>query len=233
MRFLNKYKNITKLDRFNFPQLPLRIFKFQRPKWKRFQKQAALSKKSSLVFVNPFITKNSYKQWEKIQNYYRLGLQIKKKIMVFFDDSVSLKSIKKTVNNTKKTNNEFLLSVFFKPQFRLDILLWRLNFFSSSFSARQSINEGEVLLNGHIGSNNSFVKKGDIVSFSSLKSLSSFSLDFLLKRQYVKQSFYSFVEVDFYTKTLVVVKDLNDLTLDDFNLLMNEYYDLKKFRDYL
>jgi ribosomal protein S4 len=233
MRFLNKYKNITKLDRFNFPQLPLRIFKFQRPKWKRFQKQAALSKNSSLAFVNPFITKNSYKQWEKIQNYYRLGLQIKKKIMVFFDDSVSLKSIKKTVNNTKKTNNEFLLSVFFKPQFRLDILLWRLNFFSSSFSARQSINEGEVLLNGHIGSNNSFVKKGDIVSFSSLKSLSSFSLDSLLKRQYVKQSFYSFVEVDFYTKTLVVVKDLNDLTLDDFNLLMNEYYDLKKFRDYL
>ena len=74
---------------------------------------------------------------------------------------------------------------------------------------------------------------GDIVSFASLKSLSSCSLDSLLKRQYVKQCFYSFVEVDFYTKTLVVVKDLHDLTLDDFNLLMNEYYDLKKFRDYL
>jgi len=83
MRFINKYKNVTKIDRFNFPQLPLRIFKFQRPKWKRFQKQAALFKKSSLVFVNPFITKNSYKQWEKIQNYYRLGLQIKKKSWFF------------------------------------------------------------------------------------------------------------------------------------------------------
>jgi hypothetical protein len=77
------------------------------------------------------------------------------------------------------------------------------------------------------------LKKGDIISFQSYKNIETFSFNSISKNKYVKQNFYSFVEVDFYTKTLVVVKDLNDLTLDDFSLLITEYFDLKKFRDYL
>ena len=60
MRFLNKYKKLVKLDRFAFPQFSLRILKFQRPKWKKFQKQAIISKKSTCHFINPLILKNSY-----------------------------------------------------------------------------------------------------------------------------------------------------------------------------
>ena len=39
MRFLNKYKNFSKLDRISFSQIPLRIMRFKRPKWVRLQKQ--------------------------------------------------------------------------------------------------------------------------------------------------------------------------------------------------
>jgi ribosomal protein S4 len=233
MRFSNRYKKLVKLERFSFPQLPLRILKFQRPKWKKFQKQALVSKKALPRFVNPLVLKNSYKQWEKVQNYYKSGIQIKKKAIALFDDSITVKSIRKTVLNNHKTNRDILLSTFIKPEFRADILLSRLNFFSSSFSARQSINEKEILLNGKPFLSNVFLKKGDIISFQSYKNIETFSFNSISKNKYVKQNFYSFVEVDFYTKTLVVVKDLNDLTLDDFSLLITEYFDLKKFRDYL
>jgi len=233
MRFLNKYKKLVKLDRFAFPQFPLRILKFQRPKWKKFQKQAIISKKSACHFINPLILKNSYKQWDKVQNYYKSGIQIKKKVIALFDDSVSIRSIKKAILKNKKTNREILLSSLVKPEYRADILLSRLNFFSSSFSARQSINEGEILLNGKFFLSNLFLKKGDIVSFKSSKALNSSSLSTILSRKYVKQNYCPFVEVDFYSKTLVIVKDLEELTLDDFNLLITEYFDLKKFRDYL
>jgi ribosomal protein S4 len=233
MRFLNKYKKIATLDRFIYPQLALRVLKFRRPKWKKFQKQVLNSKKSTPVFINPFILKNSFKQWEKVKNYYKSGLQFKKKLMVWFDDAANIKIIKKQVLKNQKSNKDILLSTFLKSEFRVDILLWRLNFFPSSYSARQSLNEGSILLNGKPTLSNTLLKKGDILSFRLTKSPSSFSLKDTFSSIYTKQSFCSFVEVDFYTKTLVVIKDLNDLTLDDFSLIITEYFDLKKFRDYL
>ena len=162
-----------------------------------------------------------------------LGDTNKKKAMVLFDDAVSISSIKKEINKSTKVNRDIFLAGFLKPEYRADILLWRLNFFSSSFSARQSINEGEVLLNGKTFVSNITLKKGDILMFNSKKVCSSFSLESFLKRQSVQRTFSTFVEIDFYTKTLVIVKDLEDLTSDDFNLLFTEYFDLKKFRDYL
>ena len=120
-----------------------------------------------------------------------------------------------------------------KPEFRADILLWRLNFFPSSFAARQSINEGEVKLNDKIFVSNKILKKGDLLSFNSSKTEAKLSLDLLLNKIYSNPKFCSFVEIDFYTKTVAIIKDLNELTLDDFNFLVNEYFDLKKFRDYI
>lgn len=231
MRFINKYKNLSKLDRFSFPQFYTRILRFQRPKWKRFQKWALTNKKTFPTFVNPFIIKNSYKQWEKVKHYYKYGIQIKKKAQVLFDTSLTVNSLKKQINKNKKTNKDIFLSSFLRPEFRVDILLWRLNFFSSSFNARQSINEGEVLLNGQKIFSNVFLKKGDVVAFFSKKTF--LSTKTLLSRVFTSQKFCTFAEVDYYTKTVVIVKDLKDLTVDDFSLLVQEFFDLKKFRDYL
>jgi hypothetical protein len=114
MRFLNKYKKIATLDRFIYPQLALRVLKFRRPKWKKFQKQFLNSKKSTPVFINPFILKNSFKQWEKVKNYYKSGLQFKKKLMVWFDDAANIKIIKKQVLKNQKSNKDILLSTFLK-----------------------------------------------------------------------------------------------------------------------
>ncbi len=41
--------------------------------------------------------------------------------------------------------------------------------------------------------------------------------------------FLTFVEVDYYTKTIVVLKDYKELSVEDLYLLITEYIDLKNF----
>jgi ribosomal protein S4 len=233
MRFLNKYKNFSKLDKISFSQIPLRIMRFKRPKWVRLQKQLLNTQRSELSFFNPLTLKTSFKQWDKAKNYYKLGIQIKKKLMTLFDSSVNINSVKKQILNKKNKSKEIFLHGFLRHEFRTDILLWRLNFFSSSFSARQSINEGEIRLNDKIFLSNKILKKGDLIYFESYKEDSSFCLSSILNKIYSNPRFCSFVEVDFYTKTIIIIKDLEELSQDDFNFLVNEYFDLKKFRDYI
>jgi len=232
MRIVNKYKKIPKLDRFSYPQFPLRILRFQRPKWKKFQKSALNFQKSNCTFVNPLTLKLSYKQWEKVQNYYKAGIQIKRKIIALFDDSIKITCVRKNLLKKTKLNNNIFLSTLVKPEFRLDILLWRLCLFSSSFSARQSINNKQITVNNKFVAGNFFLKKGDIISFDS-ESFLKINLSSNFSRIYTQQKYCTFVEVDVYSQTLVVVKDLKDLTSDDFNFFINEYVDLKKFRDYI
>ena len=104
--------------------------------------------------------------------------------------------------------------------------------FSSSFSARQSINNKQITVNNKFVAGNFFLKKGDIISFDS-DSFLKINLSSNFSRIYTQQKYCTFVEVDVYSQTLVVVKDLKDLTSDDFNFFINEYVDLKKFRDYI
>lgn len=41
--------------------------------------------------------------------------------------------------------------------------------------------------------------------------------------------FLTFVEIDYYTKTIVVLKDYKELSVEDLYLLITEYIDLKNF----
>ena len=41
-----------------------------------------------------------------------------------------------------------------------------------------------------------------------------------------------FVEIDFYTNTIIIVKDISDLTNEDLILIVSEAFDLKKFKNY-
>ena len=234
MRFIPKYKKISKLDNSLSPRISLRVLKFRRPKWKKVQKGLITTFKGSKSFVNPMILKNSYQHWDKVKNYYRDGIQFKTRVLSMYDNSFTINFFKKEILlNKKKTIKDTLLFGFIKPEFRIDILLWRLNFFSSSFQARQSINEGEIKLNNKKILGNVFLKKGDIISFSSCKSLSSSNITNIFSKLFNNDIFCTFIEVDFYTQTIVIIKNFEELTADDFSLFLTEYFDLKKFKDYL
>jgi ribosomal protein S4 len=122
-----------------------------------------------------------------------------------------------------------LINLFIKPCFRVDILLWRLNFFNSSFFARQYINEGKILINSKRVKGNYFLKKGDVISFKSE------SIDLFLKFLSLKPNsqIYTFVEFDNYLKRIVLIKDLKEFSNEDLNLMVKNFFDTNKLKDYI
>jgi len=226
MRYLNKYKNFT--NTFSISNtIPARVFNFKRPKWKRVQ--TSLQKKSNniKVFLNNSIIKSKYRSWDKLKNYFKEGLLIKNSLVNLFDQSVSLKFFKRGLKykNFTKLKDHFLFN-FIKLNFRLDILLWKLSFFSSSFHASQAIMSGKIFINNKkiYSTNNIFLKEGDVIFIDDFSTRIS---------PFHSELFFSILEVDYYTKTIIFTKDIDSLNFKDLIFFVKTYLSLKKFKDYV
>ena len=111
------------------------------------------------------------------------------------------------------------MSVIFIPSFfqtyRLDLLLYNLNFFASIYQARQSIKNGLVLINNKpFLSENTVLAKGDIVCLLDDKN----NLPQMIK----KELRFSFLEIDYYTQTFIILKNLNNINYQDIVYNFNE-----------
>jgi len=226
MRFYKKYKNYYKITSF-FKTFPVsRILKFNRPKWKKLQLFLNTKIGTQQTFFNHSILKVNYKHWDKLKNNYKDGLNIKSAICNLFDNSVSTQFFKKEfLSSTKFLTKNLIASSLFKLLYRIDILLWKLNFFESSFQARQAINNSNVLVNNKKVGSTSFVTKGDTISLINVVPV--------LKSKKNPTFLYSFLEVDYYSNTVVIIKDLFQLSLEDSSLLSREVISIKKFIDYI
>ena len=234
MRLHSKYKGYNQLSQL-FDKFPLRILKFKNTKWKKIQKVLSTSHSNKKKFVENFSIKVPYKTWEKISNYYKEGHKLKNSISMLYDKAVSVsyfRSILKS-NTLSSTLRNMYLHTLLKPEFRLDILLWRLNFFESSYQARQAINEKKVKVNQKRVAGNFFLSKGEIISFSDSFNFKNLDINEKINKNTQSDIIFSFVEVDYYSNTIVLIKNLKDLTTDDFHLLLNETYNIKKIKDYI
>jgi len=238
MRFQTRYKQFSKPNKF-IVELPQKIKTFKHSKWGFLQKKyfKILKNKKfrkSEKRKNPLILRIKQKKWERIKKAYKEGLEFKTSIITSFDNSITTRFLKKQLNlSTKKVTKEVLLNCLIKPCFRIDILLANLFFFKTTFHARQAINEGIILINFKKIKSNVFVKQGDIISFNTQKSDSFFYFNSFFINNKKIQKFYSFLEYDLYTKTIVVVKNFNDLTRDDLMLLVKDSMDLNTLKNYL
>ena len=231
MRLRCKYKGYNHLTH-SFEQFPLRVLKFKSTKWKRLQKVLSLSA-TTKKFTENLSIKVPFKSWDKINNYYKEGNRLKNVIFNLYDKSVSASYLKSVLKNSSSNIRKMYLYALLKPEFRIDILLWRLNFFSSSYQARQYINNGDILVNKKSVLGNFFLSKGDIISFNEKIDLSIINPKKIKLRNSIIDFILTFVEVDYYTNTIVVIKNLDELTSDDFYLLITEFYNLKKIKDYI
>lgn len=220
MRFLNKYKihgNFASASK----KLPLRIVKFNRPKWAKIKNKVVRIKKQP--FVNVLINKLPFKSISRVKKYYKVKLQTKKYISSLFDNTINFKK-----NSSFKLKKDLICAYLVKPLFRIDILLWYLNYFSSSFESRQNINSKKVLVNEETIKANYFIKKGDIISLNFRLSFEKSHTYNSIKKKYVpNKMFFSFLEYDYYTNTIIVLKDLKDLTIEDLRLLIEESMKVK------
>jgi ribosomal protein S4 len=233
MRLSNRYKILSKPNNFVF-EFPERINRFKRSKWQFLQKKILKSSLKKVRRETSFTLKAPLHSWEKIQNAYKIGLTFKSAIMTSFDNSITTKLLKKAVfARTNRSTKDLLIQSLIKPYFRLDILLTSLEFFKTPFHARQFINDGNVLLNFKKVKSNVFVEKGDVIVFTSERSDDFLYANSFLKNKIKFTKFYSFVESDLYTKTIVVVKNINELTEEDIFLLLPQSYDINVLRSYL
>ena len=153
MRKITKYKKLSLYNKSRsnhsfLSELPKKIYSFKKTKWKILQSFGKETNRK--LFINNLIIKlkSQKKEWSQLRSYYKDGLFVKNNLNNYFDNSFKSSFWKKNLKNKKSLNKKFLfLSCLVLPEFRLDILLWRLQFFKSPFQARQSIVNNEVFIN--------------------------------------------------------------------------------------
>lgn len=243
MRFINRYKGYNKLFSI-FEKFPLRIGHFKSTKWKKVQKLLSFRTKQKNIkkrkprrklFFNNFLTKVSTRAWYRVEKYYENGRRIKTAISSLFDKTLPTSFYRKTLNLRHKSRliSQIYSNTLIKPEFKLDILLWRLNFFRSCYQSSQAISEKKVKVNGKCVKGNYYLSKGDIITFCSSRPLSALSVKNVKFNFLFSKKFLTFVEVDYYSNCIVVLKGFDDLSLEDFYILVKEHYSLKKVKDYI
>ena len=165
-----------------------------------------------------------FNSFEKVKKAYKNGLLQKNNMRQFFGATLTLKYLKKQALLKKNVFYEF----YIKPFFKLDILLWKLKFFHSIKEAQQHISSKNVFVNDVvINSYNFFLSKGDIIKILN-KNINVFN------KTGLNTSFIlSFCDVDFYSYKIIVLKDLSDLTVNDFGLVFNYFVGLRSYIYYL
>lgn len=226
MRFLNKYKHSNTAKMF-LKHCSIRVLKFKKSKWKILHTRFKSKKKNTPIFCDHLLTKTSYKRWDKVKLHYREGLDLKRSIFKFFDNSLSIKHFKTIFKvYQKETFSPLISMVLIKPLFKLDILLWKLCLCDSVHQVRQFIQQGLIKLNGLTIIQSKDLRVGDMITFTIAQKY-SFNRNF-------KNSFLNAcVEIDYYTGSIVVLKDFNQLTREDLSTLGFDAINFHRFIDYI
>jgi ribosomal protein S4 len=215
MRKINKFKIYKYLSR-STAKLSLRVLKFRRPKWFKIQKNIKYKKKSRLL--NFFLIKRKFKFWDRLKKNYKMSLFTKKQYQFLFDGLASLSKSKKKQRILHIKKN-FFFEKFAKPEYRLNILLWNLHFTNSVHMSKKLVESKQFSVNGKSIGSIVFLKKGDVVTFKS-----NFTLDLAknIKKYFFFAKLLSFVEIDYYSCSFIVIKESNLLSVEDLYLLLKE-----------
>jgi len=230
MRLKKKYKIFglsQKLNRSNSignPLIPTKILELNRTKWKRIKDLKKLSVNS--LFIDPFSVQHSFDTWTRLNSHRTESYKAKNELEKRFDFAVRNSFFSKVFLNLKSKNKENIFTqILIKPEFRIDILLSRLKFFATSYQVRQHLNSNLILVNNKPVSGNFFLKKGDVITFKK-GIFKSPVTDRLLNNEML----FSFVEIDYYSQTLVLLKDYTSLTFEDFSFFLFEKIQLNKLK---
>ena len=197
---------------------------------KRKKSKLLFKSKKKCTFVNNLILKVFLKRWYKLKKKYSENLKLKRVVSQIFDNSIKNSLFKKEIHkkNSLKLFNKQFNSIFIKPIFKINILLTKLFFFKNVYQANQFIFSNKILLNNEPASPNQFLKKGDVISFNFLPP----KILLVLKSTSRHISFFNFIEIDHYSKTIIILKDYNSLSNEDTCLVYKDYLNLKYFSDY-
>jgi len=100
-------------------------------------------------------------------------------------------------------------------------------FFKNINLAKDAIKKCWVTVNKCRVNVNYILSKGDIISFNYYKSdiIKKNKFKNIASNYFKNKLFFSFFEIDHFTKTIVIIKDLKELSLSDMRLLCDRFVD--------
>lgn len=217
MRKIHKYHQFY-TSKFSLRKFPLRITKLRAAKWIGVRVRLT-KKRRQKIFINHLKVKVKFKRWERKKRLYSKELQAKRVLYLIYGKSFGLRQLRNEKGHV--LHRQHISAFMAKPFFRLDILLWYLDFFSSNYQAKQFITAGAVRVNNKKVTSLLLLSKGDVITLDRnvIKKVRSS----VIRKQHSKvRTIFSFVELDYYTGNIVIVKSLQELDLQDYALMIQD-----------
>jgi ribosomal protein S4 len=167
----------------------------------------------------------SLKIWERLKDNYKESLNVRRGFYQTYESCVSYRELKKQLFLGGVCDKITFLRKILRFEFRIDILLYKLRFFKSSYEARVYLNKGLIRVNSRVVKGNCFVKSGDIITCDHVTSY-KYNLDCLKKSFFLRNCF----EIDFYTGTIIVLRSYNQIYESEIPYFFIKYFDWQKFR---
>jgi ribosomal protein S4 len=218
MRLEAKYKIYLK-SRGCVDTFAKRLVTLKRSKWKNFCLKKRFRKRYTFTnYFSPSLKKIRHRLF-KMKWYYNNCLLSKTKMLQLYDFSYNVQKAKKDILFLKKLKYKDLFKyLVFKQIYRLDVILWRLNIYSSTFQAKQAIQKKAILVNNKKSSVNYLIKNGDIIKMA--ENQYSFKIRQILNTFKLYPKYYSFLEFDPYSGIFIVLKNYTECILDDITLTL-------------
>lgn len=185
----------------------------------------------SLVRISkPFIKRAKY--------LFKERLHMKFWVFKYFNTLYSIKYFKNTFkkySNMKRVLNFSL--IFIKLDTRLDLILYRVAFFTSAFLARFAIRNG--LVEFFTCANKVFFQKKTEKLFPKkdtfIRILFSSPYSFKRVKKHFAPSFYlpSFIEIDYYLQEVIILKKFNEVDSYDLTNSIKEPLSFYKFKNFI
>jgi hypothetical protein len=218
MRKLPKYKLYNKVKAIL--KFPVRILKFKRSKWNKLKESIDnnnIFKKNKIFDIG--VIKNELKVWKKVKRVYKERLQLYSLLKIVFDNSIDLNKLKQF--SVCKQRKSRLIKNFLKEYYKICGLLWISNCYASNSEVRQKINSNVVFINNKRAFSNICLKKGDIINIKDC----TIRISKNFKKYNLIAQILSYIEIDYYSQTITILKDIDELSDEDFYLLFTTYID--------
>lgn len=222
MRQLYKYKHFNNID--FIAKFPVKVLKFKRPKWHRLQEQYRSRTLLGKELVDITSVKNEFKAWDKVRSSFKNRLKDYSFISASLNNSINLKKLKKASSITSRKAR--FSNLYFQNYYKVCTLTWLSHFFTSAVEARQQIHSKKIFVNNRIPSQNAILTKGDMISWSDTK----YDFSAIIKKYNKNISLLTHADIDYYSQNIVLVKDLADLSEEDYFLLSLDYINLQTLR---
>lgn len=241
MRLRQKYKLFKQLKTWKlFNYIPNKLLSTNKKSWKALLATYSEKKLTSLHLKNQtkLMTAVKIKRWDFNRKSYKQGLEQKRYYYHLFDSIIRNKILKKFYSKLshKYNNSLFVNNIIYllQPMYRLDVLLWALQFNNSVYESRKIIFNNEVLVNKHLKVHpNKMLTTGDIIQFSRFnKNLTLTNIS--RKTKQIQHVLNLFCEIDYYTKSIIIVKDIKDvITSHDNPQIFFNKLNIQKFISHL